>query len=482
MRTQEAFQQTIRAGEVFIDMDSPWEEIRGYRAISVGPSISARPSNDYLERQEPIDFEAGSRIFGCPYQQARADREDSEALAAWLVADLASNFLRSNERASPSDLVKHISSDPRCRVLEQRFIEGCLRCNVRRGIFEVWFDRRKQQRMYLLELSKCQLKSEEIRLFAGSFADELSTLSKRIKTLVRHASTVGTYREGLLQSLLRRHLPERYHVATGFILGCPRQIDVLIYDRIDYAPIFREGDLVVVPHQSVRAAVEVKTTLTSAELETSLELISEVAQMDDVDPPFFKGIFAFGSDLEAARIYDDIIAFHLSAEDDYIDTDDSDDGKTSYHHIITEPYKHVTCVCVQNLAFSFVGYRRHGEDNILTPMLMSRSSVSGLPAQASYFLQMLLSYLHYQSLKPGSGRELQFMLGADTKTEVLGTLTDFAEWGPYFVLSENVRPTGAAEVREAEWRIENVERWLEGESFQRPSSFQGCSEQIQEQF
>lgn len=465
MNTMKTKHESIGVGEVFVDMTAPWKEIRGYRATKVGPWIEARPSNDYLETQAPITF-ADANVFGCPYHHARATRLHSEALSAWLVSDLASNFLRSKVRVSPEDLIASISSDPRCQGLGNSFVEGCLRCCVRGGVFEVWFDGRTREQNCMLQLSKGQLKSEEIRLFAGSFADELSALSERIRTLVKHSGTVGTYREGLLQSLLRRHLPERYHVATGFILGCPRQIDVLVYDRIEYAPIFREGDLVVVPPQAVRAAIEVKTTLTSAELESSLALISEVAQMDDVDPPFFKGIFAFGSDLNPRRIFDEIVTFHRYDEDEF----DEEGDIQNHRHIITEPYKHITCACVQSLAFAFVGYRREGADRILTPKLMARTSVSGLPAQASYFLQMLLNYLHHHSLKPGSGRELQDMLGADTQTEVVGTLTDFAEWGPYFVLSEGVRSTGAEEVQEAERRIEKVERWLEGDTFYRPLS------------
>lgn len=326
------------------------------------------------------------------------------------------------------------------------------------------FDKRKRDRKYFLQLSQSQELSEEIRLFAGSFADELSALSDRIKRLVRHTGTVGTYREGLLQALLRKHLPERYHVATGFVFGCPRQVDVLVYDRIDYAPIFREGDLVVVPPQAVRAVIEVKTTLTAAELDSSLALVSEVSQMDDVDPPFFKGIFAFGSSLTASQISSGILDFHQDDEE-YFD-EGGEDHK--HHYIIAEPYKHVTCVCVQGLTFALVGYRKEGKEQILTPTLMVRSSVSGIPAQASYFLQMLLSYLHYQTLKPGSGRELQAMLGADTRSEIVGRLTTFAEWGPYFVLSEGVRSTGAEEVDEAERRIVSVERWLAGDAFRTP--------------
>ncbi|MCQ9136844.1 DUF6602 domain-containing protein, partial [Streptomyces hilarionis] len=78
-------------------------------------------------------------------------------------------------------------------------------------------------------LSPAQRAREKQRKFSATIAGELASLSQRVRFIIDHGPTVGTYRENLLQSLLRKHLPERYHVATGFIFGLSRQIDILIY-------------------------------------------------------------------------------------------------------------------------------------------------------------------------------------------------------------------------------------------------------------
>ena len=102
-----------------------------------------------------------------------------------------------------------------------------------------------------------------------SLSDELNGIHRRLDMLISHMPTIGNYREIILRSFLAKYLPSRYRVATGFILGrsqSPKgQIDILIYDRLHSVPVFREGDLVVIPAGAVRAIIEVKSTLTSTE-------------------------------------------------------------------------------------------------------------------------------------------------------------------------------------------------------------------------
>ncbi|WP_367619543.1 MULTISPECIES: DUF6602 domain-containing protein [Paraburkholderia] len=90
-------------------------------------------------------------------------------------------------------------------------------------------------------------------------------MSERIGTLIGHGPTVGTYRENLLQTVLRKHLPTYYHVATGFINGSPPQVDILIYDQVDYVPTFREGVLV----SEVRSKVHIRKVALRAVLTSS---------------------------------------------------------------------------------------------------------------------------------------------------------------------------------------------------------------------
>ena len=144
-----------------------------------------------------------------------------------------------------------------------------------------------------------------------SLSEEFSAIQDRLAMLVDHLPTLGNYRESLLRSFLSRHLPDKYHVASGFVLGKnhspKRQLDILIYNQSEYSPFFRESDLVVLPVDAVRAIIEVKTTLDSSQLDKSMELLDDTIKRETVQLPFFKGIYAFHG-----KMRPETIARHLS--------------------------------------------------------------------------------------------------------------------------------------------------------------------------
>src|SRR5438876_151530 len=87
--------------------------------------------------------------------------------------------------------------------------------------------------------------------------------------LGRHSPSEGDYCEDLVRSFLRDVLPKRYSIDKGFIRGIvmPRQeyvspqLDVIIHDTAEYAPILRSGEFVVVLPDAVVGYLEVKKTL-----------------------------------------------------------------------------------------------------------------------------------------------------------------------------------------------------------------------------
>lgn len=85
-----------------------------------------------------------------------------------------------------------------------------------------------------LSLSAIGRERENYRSYASSFAHEIGMQAEQIGRLIGHGPTVGGQREELLRALLERHVPQRFHVATGFIEGSDRQIDILIYDQLEY--------------------------------------------------------------------------------------------------------------------------------------------------------------------------------------------------------------------------------------------------------
>jgi hypothetical protein len=454
-------------GDMCICVSDQWQELSDLRIRKSDPEVEVGPFLD-INNLEPGRVFAGSeraKVQLSPYSGAFRERHPETAALAWLVRDLASSNLRNEAATEVQKLIDLLKNDRRLAKVDRDFIDACLKCCAASGVFLVKVDRRTRDLIPMLELSPMQREFESKRLFAGTLADELLSYSERIRHLVRHTSSVGTYRENLLQSLLRKHLPERYHVATGFIYGCERQIDVIIYDRIDYAPIFREGDLVVVPPEAVRAIIEVKTNLTLEQLRKSLEQIEQVSTCDDFDPPFFKGIFAFETDVESQRLLQEVVNFYMEDPDDFMAADDSKSGFRGWHQINT-PYHHLTCLCVLGTTYGQVNYELNESNETLHPVLRSRSSATGLPTQAAHFLETLLSYLRFGGLKPFDPYLTRQMLGADTQSMRVGELTN-DWWGGFFAKEEGL-PGGEERERLDRATIMATENWVDGSAWESP--------------
>jgi hypothetical protein len=108
---------------------------------------------------------------------------------------------------------------------------------------------------------------------------ELRAIKDRLKLLINHRLTEGEFKEAALRAVLRRHLPATLRIGRGFIVTsgeCSPQIDLLIVD--DASPLlFQDGDLLVVTPDAVRAVIEVKTILGSAN--TMREALSTLAEV-----------------------------------------------------------------------------------------------------------------------------------------------------------------------------------------------------------
>ena len=191
------------------------------------------------------------------------------------------------------------------------FIDACLRAMTASSALKVEPAKKGKTAPKKIKLlaSEDLLRLEQSSAFAFTLRRRSFEPVASVRRLVVHRGTAGGYREELLRALLRRTLAERYHVATGFIDGCDLQLDVIIYDRIDYAPLFRQGDLVVVPMDSVRAVLEVKTMrLTTETLKESLEHLNLLPL--EIEAPIFKGIFAFETDIPDRKLLGHVANFY----------------------------------------------------------------------------------------------------------------------------------------------------------------------------
>jgi hypothetical protein len=117
--------------------------------------------------------------------------------------------------------------------------------------------------------------------------EEVKATIHRIDELIgdAHWLSVGEYKESVIRRQLVNYLPARYSVGTGFVVsptdGDPirsKQIDVLIWDSHNYAPIFADGAFVIIPPQALRVAIEVKGNLTGEMLREGLDNLDSLTQ------------------------------------------------------------------------------------------------------------------------------------------------------------------------------------------------------------
>mgnify|MGYP000076328768 FL=1 len=137
-----------------------------------------------------------------------------------------------------------------------------------------------------------------------SIGEEICSVKNRIRFLMNnpHYPTDGELKESILRHVIRRYTPENIKIARGFIHNgerCSTQIDILVYDS-KYPVLFKEGDLVFVTPDSVRAVIEVKTRQSIPNLEKTLSTLNEIAQII-ADINCFIGLFSYDYEREYCR-------------------------------------------------------------------------------------------------------------------------------------------------------------------------------------
>ena len=97
----------------------------------------------------------------------------------------------------------------------------------------------------------------------------------------------GEHCEVLLREAIQRHLPPSLRVGKGYVYGTrvteegverSPEIDLLIYDADQFAPIFVMDTFVIVRAESVRAAIQVKRTLNADTLKKAVNNVVAAKQ------------------------------------------------------------------------------------------------------------------------------------------------------------------------------------------------------------
>ncbi len=135
-----------------------------------------------------------------------------------------------------------------------------------------------------------------MRELADRYAAELDAQFQTLNHFANHAGEIGRAHEYFLRTILRRFLPARFRVGTGFIASPNRtspQQDVLVYDPAKSPLLFEAGDLVVVDAEATAAAIEVKSELSGSRLKDACrKLLNEMASSGGQT---FHGLYAWDS-------------------------------------------------------------------------------------------------------------------------------------------------------------------------------------------
>lgn len=145
---------------------------------------------------------------------------------------------------------------------------------------------------------------------------EICLLKDKLKYLTKHPAENGRFREIILSNTIKKHLPAKYSIGTGFILKqcetrgdheISSQVDLMVYDN-SYPILFREGDFAIVTTDAVRAIIEVKTDFSRKGFSEAYNKACELGQfvlsnrdIEILPNPFFNGLFYFNHSRSSAR-------------------------------------------------------------------------------------------------------------------------------------------------------------------------------------
>ena len=98
-----------------------------------------------------------------------------------------------------------------------------------------------------------------------------------------HALSTGEAREFILKELLRKYLPAKLGIDKGIILSSDgqvsKQIDIVIYDKLNTPLLYGAENLRLFPVEGVYAIISIKSKLDSSGLRESVENIHSVKKL-----------------------------------------------------------------------------------------------------------------------------------------------------------------------------------------------------------
>jgi len=151
----------------------------------------------------------------------------------------------------------------------------------------------------------------EISKYFESLTKEIGALKDRVRHYIddRHWLSDGEWKESVLRSILRRHLPNYVGVGRGFILAPEKtstQIDILLYNK-SKPILFQDGDFLLITPDAVLGAIEVKSRIKKDIFKTVLNKHADVVELVHNSINTFFGIFIYeNTNIEMKSILNDL--------------------------------------------------------------------------------------------------------------------------------------------------------------------------------
>ncbi len=112
-------------------------------------------------------------------------------------------------------------------------------------------------------------------------------------TRLRAPGELGRSREEILREFFRKRLPARFGVATGIVLASAAEFtsqqDIVIFDRLNHAPLDENEASALLTADAVSATFEVKTNLSRSELKAVVEKVRKLKTQLRAAPHEFVG-------------------------------------------------------------------------------------------------------------------------------------------------------------------------------------------------
>ena len=106
-----------------------------------------------------------------------------------------------------------------------------------------------------------------------------------ICALLKDPRIIGDYYEAIVRDWVREVVSGAFSVGRGVVLAADgrasKECDIIIYNAVEFGPLFVSGDIVVVSPEAVRGVIQVKGTVS---LDNMSDAIASLSSVDVLRP------------------------------------------------------------------------------------------------------------------------------------------------------------------------------------------------------